>query len=285
MKLTVALVQEKWHSDPQEHQNRLASGIMEAAKKGAQLVCLQELTLSPYFCTRADVDPKPYMEDVATGPTSQFVSKIAKKAGVFITASLFETAGYNTAVAFSPEGKLIAVTRKQHIPSGEKYHENYYFKPGDSNYPVHVIADHKIGLPTCYDQWFPELSRIYGLKDTEILIYPTAIGGEPTAPDFDSQPLWQKVMIAQGIMANTFIIAVNRIGTEDGLTFYGSSFISNPLGEILIQAPRHEPAVLITELDFDQRALMGRLFPFAKQREPSSYNDLIQPRQHHVELL
>lgn len=274
--LRVALVQEQWHADPQDHQERLAKGIMQAAEQGATLVCLQELTLSPYFCTRMNVDPTPYMEDLHTGRTAQFVARCAIDAKVCITASLFEKAGYNTAVAYDSTGKLIAVTRKQHIPSGEKYHEDYYFKPGDSNYPVHTVAGHSLGLPTCYDQWFPELSRIYGLKGAEILVYPTAIGGEPTAPGFDSQPLWQKVMVAQGIMSNTFIIAVNRIGCEDDLSFYGSSFISTPTGEILAEAPRDKPAVLVADLDFSQRALWGRLFPFKAQRQPETYQTLIE---------
>lgn len=277
-KLTVGLVQEQWHSNPKEHLDCLASGIYSAAKQGASLVCLQELTLSPYFCTRHDVDPTPYKEDIHTGPTFQFVSQMAKANQVSITASLFEQAGYNTAIAVNQEGQLVAITRKQHIPSGEKYHEDYYFKPGDSNYPVHTIAGHQLALPTCYDQWFPELSRIYGLKGAEIIVYPTAIGGEPTALGFDSQPMWQKVMVAQGIMSNTFIIAVNRIGTEDDLTFYGSSFISTPMGEIIAQAPRNSSAVLVAELDFGQRDLWGRLFPFAKQREPETYQDLVKPR-------
>lgn len=281
-KLKVGLVQEKWSENLQEHQDRLASGIFAAAKQGAQLVCLQELTLSPYFCTRHDVDGTAYQEELLTGPTAQFVSAMAKAAKVTITSSLFEKAGYNTAVAFNESGELIAVTRKQHIPSGEKYHENYYFKPGDSDYPVHNLVGHRFGLPTCYDQWFPELSRIYGLKGAEVLVYPTAIGGEPTAPGFDSQPMWQKVMVAQGIMANTFVVAVNRVGCEDGLEFYGSSFISNPMGEVLVQAPRNEPAVLVAELDFSQRALWGRLFPFADQREPETYHELLKARKSDV---
>ena len=275
-KLTVGLVQERWYENQREHQEKLAAGIYSAAQQGATLVCLQELTLSPYFCTRSDVDGTTYMEDIHSGPTAQFVSTCAKKAAVFITASFFDKEGYNTAVAYDPAGQLIAITRKQHIPSGEKYHEDYYFKPGDSNYPVHTFAGHRFGLPTCYDQWFPELSRIYGLKNSEVLIYPTAIGGEPTAPGFDTQPMWQKVMVAQGIMSNNFIIAVNRVGCEDDLTFYGSSFISNPMGDILVQAPRNEPAVLVAELDFDQRALWGRLFPFSQQRQPDTYHDLIR---------
>ncbi|MBA2656029.1 MAG: carbon-nitrogen hydrolase [Tatlockia sp.] len=281
--IKLGLVQEKWSENPKEHQDRLASGVFAAAKQGAQIVCLQELTLSPYFCTRPDVDSSPYSEDIKTGPTAVFLSALAKAAKVTITASLFEKAGYNTAVAFDDTGKLVALTRKQHIPSGDKYHENHYFKVGDSNYPVHELVNHRFGLPTCYDQWFPELSRIYGLKDTEILVYPTAIGGEPTAPGFDSQPMWQKVMVAQGIMANSFIVAVNRIGCEDGLEFYGSSFISTPMGEILAQAPRDKPAVLVAELDFVQRELWGRLFPFATQREPDTYQDLIVPHMPKVE--
>ncbi len=275
--LKVALVQERWHENPKEHLDKLSSGIYSAAEQGAELVCLQELTLSPYFCTRSDVDGKPFMEDIHTGPTAVFVSQMAKTNKVCITASLFEKEGYNTAVAFNAKGELVGITRKQHIPSGEKYHEDYYFKPGDSNYPVHSIAGRKFGLPTCYDQWFPELSRIYGLKGTEILVYPTAIGGEPTAPGFDSQPMWQKVMVAQGIMSNTFIIAVNRIGVEDDLEFYGSSFISTPMGEILAQAPRNESAVLVAELDFNQRELWGRLFPFSQQRQPRTYDELVRP--------
>jgi N-carbamoylputrescine amidase len=275
-KLKVGLVQEKWCANQEEHQERIAAGIYSAAKKGASLVCLQELTLSPYFCTRENVDANQYMEDLNTGPTAKFISFCAKDADVCITSSLFEKGGYNTAIAYDNNGQLVGVTRKQHIPSGEKYHEDHYFKPGDSSYPVHIFAGHKFGMPTCYDQWFPELSRIYGLKGTEAIIYPTAIGSEPTEPGFDSQPMWQKVMLAQGIMANNFIIVVNRTGIEDGLEFYGSSFISNPFGEILVQAPRDEPAVLVAELDFSQRTLWGRLFPFAEQRQPETYHELVR---------
>lgn len=273
-KLTVGIVQEQWHENPKEHQECLASGIAFAAQQGAQLVCLQELTLSPYFCTRPDVDAHAFKESIEDGPTARFVSAMAKQHGIFITASLFEKAGYNTAIAFNPQGLLVGSTRKQHIPSGLKYHEDHYFKAGDSNYPIHQIAGHSLGLPTCYDQWFPELSRIYGLKGAELLVYPTAIGSEPSAPGFDSQAMWQKVMVAQGIMTNTFIIAVNRTGCEDGLHFYGSSFISTPMGEILAQAPRDKAAVLVVDLDFSQRELWGRLFPFAQQRQPRTYKEL-----------
>ena len=277
-KLMIGLVQERWVDNPTRHQANLAAGIQSAAQQGASLICLQELTLSPYFCTQSQIDPKPYWEKLQSGPTAQFVGHMAKSTQTTITASLFDETGYNTAVAFNPEGRLVAATRKQHIPSGEKYHEDHYFKVGDSDYPIHHLAHCRVGLPTCYDQWFPELSRIYGLKNADLLIYPTAIGSEPTAPDLDTQPMWQTVMIAQGIMANCFIVAVNRVGEEDGLQFYGSSFISSPLGEILVQAPRHEPAVLVATIDLEQRALWGSLFPFTQQRQPHTYRMLIEAK-------
>src|SRR5690349_465642 len=139
-KLTVGFVQEQWHKDPIKHQANLAKGIEKAAQLGAKLVCLQELTLSPYFCTNPQIDPKPFMEDAHTGPSAQFVSALARLHQITISASLFEKGGFNTAVAFDASGKLAALTRKQHIPSGEKYHEDHYFKAGDSDYPVHTLV-------------------------------------------------------------------------------------------------------------------------------------------------
>jgi N-carbamoylputrescine amidase len=250
---------------------------LEAAARGAQIVCLQELTLSPYFATRPGAAGRDYAEALPGGPTSDFASATAREAGVFLTASLYEAAGpgYNCAVAFAPDGSLAARTRKQHIPRGPGYHEDEHFQPGDSDYPMHVLAGVPTALPTCYDQWFPELARIYGLKGAQLSIYPTAIGSEPNAPDFDSQLQWQKVIVANGIMNHMFMVAVNRIGTEDGITFYGSSFVSDPLGNVLVQAPRAEPAVLVAELDFAVRAQWAELFPFFRQRQPGTYGALV----------
>lgn len=229
-RLVVGLVQEKWHAKATEHQQALAECIIEAA---AQLVCLQEQAFSPYFCTNLHANPDHYKEPLIGGRTEGFIGKIAKQAKVNISASLFEDTGYNTALVFNKEGQLIGFTRKQHIPSGEKYHEDHYFNAGNSDYPLHKInGHHAVGLPTCYDQWFPELSRIYGLKGGELLIYPTAIGSEPIAPNFDTQPLWEKVIVAQGIMANCFIIAVNRIGSEDANTL---NVILNDYDEFAIE--------------------------------------------------
>lgn len=279
--LVVGLVQERWHPDAVRHRERLRVGVLEAAHQGAQLICLQELTLHPYFATRPGIDASPYAETVPEGPTCRFARDLAREAGVFVTASLFEGMGpgYNTAICFGPDGTLVGKTRKQHIPSGPGYHEDKYFHPGDSDYPVYTIAGTKVALPTCYDQWFPELARIYSLKGAEIIVYPTAIGSEPTAPDFDSEPLWEKVIVANGIMNNTFMIAVNRTGVEDRVTFYGRSFISDPLGQILVQAPRDEPAVLVAELDFEVREFWDDLFPFHHQRQPQTYHMLTWPIQ------
>ncbi len=276
--LTIGLIQERWHPDPAEHRARLAAGVREAAQRGARLICLQELTLSPYFATRPGLDAAAYAETIPDGPTCTFTRALALETGAFVTASLFEAAGpgYNTAICYAPDGSLAGRTRKQHIPGGPGYHETEHFHPGDSNYPVHTIAGVPTALPTCYDQWFPELARIYGLKGAQLIIYPTAIGSEPTAPDFDSQPLWQQVIVANGIMNNCFMAAVNRVGTEGGVAFYGSSFVSDPLGNILAQAPRHDPAVVLATLDFGIRERWGELFPFFRQRQPGTYRLLAE---------
>ena len=129
----------------------------------------------------------------------------------------------------------------------------------------------RLGLPTCWDQWFPELARAYSLEGAEVLIYPTAIGSEPDHPEFDTEPLWRQVIVAEGIANGTFMVAVNRIGTEGPITFYGSSFISDPYGRILVRAPRDEPAVLVADLDLDQRGDWLELFPFLRTRRPDAY--------------
>lgn len=277
MKLTIGLVQERWYPDREEHLARLRGGGEKAAAGGARLICLQELTLSPYFATRPGRDAAPFAERIPDGPTCAFVRQLALQTGAFITASLFEASGpgYNTAICCGPDGELVGWTRKQHIPGGPGYHEDEHFHPGDSDYPVHTVAGALTALPTCYDQWFPEVARIYGLKGAQLIIYPTAIGSEPTAPDFDSQPLWQQVIVANGIMNNCFVVAVNRVGGEDGITFYGSSFVSDPLGRVLAQAPRNDPAVVLATLDFSVRERWGELFPFFRQRQPRTYGFLV----------
>ncbi len=284
--LRVGLVQERWHPDPGEHERALARGIELAAGEGARIVCLQELTLSPYFAITPDGPQASGAtpEELDRGRTVTFARRMAAATGVHVHASLYERSdgpdglGYNTAVVVAPDGRLVSRTRKLHIPVTAGYYEDHYFRPGPaSGDPFPLISlptpdgDAKLGCPTCWDQWFPELARAYSIEGAEVLIYPTAIGSEPDHPDFDTQPLWQQVIVANGVANATFMVAVNRIGFEDPLTFYGSSFISDPYGRVLVQAPRDEPTVLVADLDLDQRRDWLELFPFLTTRRPDAY--------------
>ncbi|HWE33373.1 MAG TPA: nitrilase-related carbon-nitrogen hydrolase [Solirubrobacteraceae bacterium] len=283
--LRLGLVQERWHPDPDEHQAALAAGIRTAAGEGARIVCLQELTLSRYFAITPEGPGAggSQPEELGSGPTFEFARRLAAECGVYVHASLYERAdgddglGYNTAIIVAPDGTLAARTRKLHIPVTAGYYEDKYFRPGPADgdpFPVIALAGAQLGAPTCWDQWFPELARAYSLAGAEVLIYPTAIGSEPDHPEFDTEPLWQQVIVANGIANGTFMVAVNRIGVEGPITFYGSSFISDPYGRVLVQAPRDRPAVLVADLDLDQRQDWLELFPFLTTRRPDAYGSL-----------
>ncbi len=283
----IAAVQERWHEDPEEHREALGFGIRLAAEAGAELVCLQELTLSRYFA----VDPAgpdatgAAPEALPGGPTFEFAAAAAAANEIHVHASLYERdeapdgLGYNTAIVVSPDGELVARTRKLHIPITAGYHEDRYFRPGPAHedpFPVTALGETRLGLPTCWDQWFPEVARAYSLGGADVIVYPTAIGSEPDHPEFDTQPLWERVIVANGIANGVFMVAVNRFGEEPPLRFYGSSFISDPYGRVLVQAPREEPAVLVADLDLDQRRDWLELFPFLATRRPDAYHRLLE---------
>jgi len=277
----IAAVQTRWLPDPDEHLAGLAAGIERAAAEGAALVCLQELTLSPYFAVdpagpREGVEP----EELPGGATYSFAARMAGEHGIHVHASLYERAdaddglGFNTAIVVAPGGELLARTRKLHIPLTAGYHEDRYFRPGPGGvdaFPVLALGQAHLGLPTCWDQWFPEVARAYSLEGADVLIYPTAIGSEPEHPEFDTQPLWERVIVGNAIANGVFMVAVNRFGEEGPLRFYGSSFICDPYGRILVQAPRDESAVLVADLDLDQRHDWLELFPFLMTRRPDAY--------------
>ena len=227
--LRLGLVQERWHPDPDEHQAALADGIRAAAEVGARIVCLQELTLSPYFAITPDgpaaAGAQP--EDLESGATFRFAASSASETGAYVHASLYERAdgpdglGFNTAIVVAPDGTLVSRTRKLHIPVTAGYYEDHYFRPGPADgdpFPLIELpsteSGARLGCPTCWDQWFPELARAYSLAGAEVLIYPTAIGSEPDHPEFDTQPLWQQVIVGNGVANGTFMVAVNRIGVE-----------------------------------------------------------------------
>jgi N-carbamoylputrescine amidase len=283
------LVQQRWHPDPDEHRAALAEGVRLAAAQGATVVCLQEMTLLSY-CAIVPGGPDAvgiHPEPLPGGPTHRFASDLAAELGIFVHASVYEAdpavapRGYNTAICVAPDGTLVARTRKLHIPITAGYYEDLYFAPGDTGYPVVDLPDARAGFPTCWDEWFPELARIYSLQGAEVLVYPTAIGSEPDHPNFDTMPLWRQVIVANGITAGTFMVVPNRIGTETlggtSITFYGSSFMSDPYGRVLVEAPRDRPAVLVADLDLDQRRDWLELFPFDRTRRPDTYGRLVEP--------
>ena len=201
-------------------------------------------------------------------------------ASLFERSDLADGRGYNVAILVNPEGELIGYTPKTHIPVTAGYYEDKYFAPGPNDpdpYPVYDTQVGKLGLPTCWDEWFPEVARAYSLAGAEMLIYPTAIGSEPDHPDFDTAPLWQKVIVANGINSGTFMVVPNRWGFEGALNFYGTSFISDPYGRVLAEASRDQDEVLVADLDLDQRRDWLDLFPFLATRRPDTYQGLTHP--------
>lgn len=287
--LRVGVVQHRWQADAVALRAELGQGIARAAGNGAAIVFLPELTLSRYPADALPTSaPGATAEDLATGPTFTFAAEAAQANGVHVHASLYERAdagdglGFNTAILVSPTGELVGRTRKLHIPVTEGYYEDKYFRggAGEAPYPVYSLKDLdgvRLGMPTCWDEWFPEVARLYSLDGAELLVYPTAIGSEPAHPDFDTQPLWQQVIVGNGIANGLFMVAPNRYGDEGSVSFYGSSFISDPYGRILVQAPRNESAVLVADLDLDQRKDWLDLFPFLATRRPDTYARLSEP--------
>jgi N-carbamoylputrescine amidase len=309
--LRVGVVQHRWHADKALLHAELDEGIGRAARLGATVVFLPELTLSRYpadtlpendMLRHGAVRPRPSdtAEDLLTGPTFRFAAASARRHGVSVHASLYQHAenpdgsddglGLNTAILVSPEGELLARTHKLHIPVTAGYYEDKYFRQGPAAadaYEVHTPAElggARLGMPTCWDEWFPEVARLYSLGGAEILVFPTAIGSEPGHPDFDTRPLWQQVIVGNGIANGLFMIAPNRWGSEGTLSFYGSSFISDPYGRILVQAPRDASAVLVADLDLDQRRDWLTLFPFLATRRPDTYGRLTEPIRHEESL-
>ena len=278
--LRVGAVQCAWVDDPVAMVALVREGVTAAVSAGAAIVFLQELTLSPYFCSRSDVDDAlaRFGEDLETGPTVSLLRSLAVEFGVAVHGSLYEhTAdgrGFNTAVCVDADGVLVARTRKTHIPEFPFYHEHLYFEPSGDDPAAIDVGGVRYGFPTCWDQWFPELARLLSMDGAQVIVYPTAIGNEPHLPAMDSQPLWQQMIMANGLANSTFMVAVNRIGNEGPLSFYGSSFISDPYGRKLVEAPTDRAAVLVADLDLAQRDDMlgwGMLYT----RRPERYARLL----------
>lgn len=272
--IRVALIQIGWLGNRDAMMEQYQQLIGRAVSVGAELVCLPEFSLSPYFANTRDQAGFAWAEPTVGGESEQFFRQQAAEHEIALIGSLFEKAEdgryFDTATIHGPSGDLIGVTRKIHIPSGEGYNETDFFEGWDE-YPVFDIGALKVATPTCYDQWFPELARIYTLNGAEFVFYPTAIGSEPTDPHIDTQSSWETVMRGHAIANGIFVGATNRIGQEGSVRFYGSSFVCDPTGKILAQAERDTVEVVIADLEPYTFTHWRELFPLLRQRRPAIY--------------
>ena len=288
--LTIAVAQLRWEADPSIHQAKIRTAAELASSGGAQVLMLPELTLSRY---PADARPESHQrlsfaEDLLTGATTGLLRELALSQNIWIVGSLFErnseasTGGYNTAVLYSPAGEIAGFNRKLHIPVTEGYFEDEYFTPGppEGAKKVHELplpGEPRVGMPTCWDEWFPELARDLALAGADVLCYPTAIGSEPDHPDFDTSELLLKTVTGHAIANGLFIAIPNRWGDEGRLNFYGKSFVVDPFGRTLARAGSDTDELLVVELDLNQRRDWLELFPFFATRRPDSYASLVMP--------
>ena len=284
---TVALIQEKWHGSQSGQMEVLTAAAKTAVIDGAELISFSELTLYPYIChdPRGPRDSLWKPEPLVGGVSVEWARYLAMDLHVALVISIYEEIpgeelGYNTAVTVNSKGEIVLKTRKTHLPITAGYYEDKWFKPspGDVGGTVQA-AGLKLGTPTCWDQWFPELARVYGLCETELVIYPTAIGSEPEFPGWDTSVAWRSMMIGHAIGNGFFVAAVNRYGREGLNNFYGTSFIADPYGRVLVDAPRDESAILIAELDLDMRRDWLEAFPFFSTRQPNAYHSLTERKK------
>ena len=256
--------------------------ISTAAKKGAKIILIQELFESQYFC----MDQKEQLVEIAkpraNHPTIQNKTKLATQLNVDLPVSFFEKANrayFNSIAVIDADGSIMGVYRKSHIPDGPGYQEKFYFNPGNTGFKVWNTTYAKIGVGICWDQWFPEAARSMVLQGAEILLYPTAIGGEPETDGFDSSDMWQRAMIGHSAQNQVPVIASNRIGTEQGIDnsnyFYGRSFITNHVGDKIAEADRETQQVLIGELDLKEAETLRNVWGIFRDRRPDLYSTLM----------
>ena len=281
---TLGLVQMQCGVDRSANLEKAIARIHEAAKLGAQIVCLPELFLTPYFCKTHDINLFDLAEPIP-GPTSELLSAAAKQAGVVVVASLYERrmAGvfFNTAVVFDADGTMLGLYRKMHIPHYPLFFEKYYFRPGDLGFRVFPTKFGKVGTLVCWDQWFPEGARITALKGAEVLVYPTAIGWHPREKaEFgkSQHDAWETIQRSHAIANGLYVTAINRVGFEPspdgGLEFWGASFVSDPFGILLKRASLAEEEIIVVECDRRRMEDIRRNWPFFRDRRTDAYGDL-----------
>jgi len=274
----VALLQLSAGDDAALNLTKTEKRIREAASKGAAIVCLQELFQSRYFPQRVDVRGYALAEALPS-KTSERMAALAAELGIVLIVPVFEEAQpgvyFNTALVFDADGRALGKYRKTHIPDGPQYHEKFYFTPGNLGYPVFRTRHGVIGVGICWDQWFPEVARIFALEGAEILFYPSAIGSEPDRPGYSSAEAWRTVIRSHAIANGIFVAAVNRVGVEDEMTFYGESFVADPFGEVLARAGSEEE-VLLADLDLGRIRELRELLHFLRDRRIDTYRPLLE---------
>jgi len=286
-KLNIGIIQQHNTADIHDNMNRLAEGIAQLAEQGAQLIVLQELHNSLYFCQEENVDNFDLAEPIP-GPSTQFYSALAKEHGVVIVTSLFEkrAAGlyHNTAVVIEKDGTIAGKYRKMHIPDDPAYYEKFYFTPGDIGFHPIDTSVGRLGVQVCWDQWYPEGARLMAMQGAELLIYPTAIGYAANDDEAEQQrqrEAWTTVMRGHAVANGLPVIAVNRVGYEEdpshqteGIQFWGSSFVAGPQGEILYRADDKEEVKTIITIDMDRCEQVRRWWPFLRDRRIDEYGDI-----------
>jgi len=279
-KINVGLVQMSCTANKAENLAKAIAKVTEAAKKGAQVVCLQELFTSLYFCDVEDHDNFQLAEAIP-GPSTDELSKVAADLGVVIIASLFEKRAqglyHNTTAVIDADGRYLGKYRKMHIPDDPGFYEKFYFTPGDLGYKVFKTKFATIGVLICWDQWYPEAARITALMGAEILFYPTAIGWATTqdeATNVEQYNAWQTIQRSHAVANGVHVVSVNRVGEEAGVKFWGGSFVANPFGTVMYQASHDGEEVILQEIDLQKTDYYRTHWPFLRDRRIDSYQPI-----------
>lgn len=285
--LKVGLIQQACSANGYDNRQRLAEHIGAAAKKGAQLVVLQELHNTPYFCQVENVDNFDLAEPIP-GPSTDFFGELARQHGIVLVISLFERRApglyHNTAVVLEKDGTIAGKYRKMHIPDDPAYYEKFYFTPGDMGFHPITTSVGKLGVQVCWDQWYPEGARLMALQGADLLIYPTAIGYESSDTPGEQtrqREAWTTVQRGHAVANGLPVITVNRVGHEadpsgqtKGITFWGSSFVAGPQGELLAQASTQDEEVVVVTVDLHRSECVRRWWPFLRDRRIEAFTDL-----------
>ncbi|MBB1301333.1 carbon-nitrogen hydrolase [Pseudoalteromonas sp. SR44-8] len=285
--LTVALVQQSNSDNAAQNMAKSIAGIRDAVSQGAQLVVLQELHRSLYFCQTEDVDVFDLAETIP-GPSSDTLAELAKELSIVIVASLFEKRAtglyHNTAVVLEKDGTIAGKYRKMHIPDDPGFYEKFYFTPGDLGFEPIQTSVGKLGVLVCWDQWFPEAARLMAMAGAELLIYPTAIGWDPRDDEGEKtrqKDAWVISQRAHAVANGVPVISCNRVGHEsdpsgqsEGIQFWGNSFIAGPQGELLAEANNTDEQLLLVELDQKRSENVRRIWPYLRDRRIDHYHDL-----------